>query len=81
MESLAEHRGQMSQSSDASVDAFVVVATATATALAVATTPVADPVAEQVANVVTALAEQDPKKPSSSSNQDTGVSNLGVLIV
>jgi hypothetical protein len=78
MESLAEHRGQISQSSDASVDAFVVVAVAVAVA-----------VAEQIANVVTALAVatakavvlQDPKTPSSSSNQDTGVSNLGVLIV
>ena len=76
MESLAEQRGQMSQSSDASVDAFVVVAVAEAEAEADAVA-----VAEQVANVVTALAEQDPKKPSSSSNQDTGVSNLGVLIV
>jgi len=68
MESLAEQRGQMSQSSDASVD-LVVVATATALAEA---TPEATP---------EAVVLQDPEKPSSSSNQDTGVSNLGVLIV
>jgi len=53
MESFDEQTGQMSQSSDASVD--------------VATT--------------LAVAEQDSEKPSSSSNQDTGVSNLGVLDV
>jgi hypothetical protein len=63
MESFAEQKGQMSHSSDASIDAFVAT-TATATAVA------------------TALAvTKDPEKPSSSSNQDTGVSNLGVLDV
>jgi hypothetical protein len=55
MESFDEQRGQMSHSSDASVDASVVV----------------------TAKAVT----QDPEKPTSSSNQDTGVSNLGVLDV